>query len=164
MRFTEGTKAHLDIRTLDYQENTNIDYKQCSDVVCTTSHNSEIFDSPQDNFDKPKKQTKNKTNTNTQNLLAQFDITGQLAEDYINHRKAKRSTISATVLQNVQDEAAKCNLTLQQAITLQIAQGWQGFNAQWVYNKMGLGQGKNTHSINTVHDFSNDEGGFVSWN
>ena len=108
----EVTKAHLDIRTLDYQENTNIDYKQSDgDVVGTTSQHNAVLPAQKSTMAQTKKPdtAQSKPKPDALALLKQFGIEGQLAEDYIAHRKAKRSTVSVTVLQSLQEEAEKCS-------------------------------------------------------
>ena len=64
-------------------------------------------------------------------LLAEFGIEGQLAEDFIDHRKAKKSVISETVLNGFQREADKAGIPLAEAITISIERNWQGFRASW---------------------------------
>lgn len=109
----------------------------------------------------PKKQP---AHANAQTLLAEFGIDGDLADDYIAHRKAKRATVSKTVLQTLQTEAQKAGMTIQQAVQYQLSQGWTGFVADWVFNRMGV-NGSATkqpaHGINTVKPHTN--GGLQEW-
>ncbi|MDK4545161.1 helix-turn-helix domain-containing protein [Kingella kingae] len=109
----------------------------------------------------PKKQP---AQANAQTLLAEFGIDGDLADDYIAHRKAKRATVSKTVLQTLQTEAQKAGMTIQQAVQYQLSQGWTGFVADWVFNRMGV-NGSATkqpaHGINTVKPHTN--GGLQEW-
>ena len=64
-------------------------------------------------------------------LLAEFGIDGQLAEDFIAHRKSKKATITETVLKGYQREADKAGIPLTEAIEISIIRNWQGFNANW---------------------------------
>ena len=64
-------------------------------------------------------------------LLAEFGIEGQLAEDFIAHRKVKKSVITETVLNGFQREADKAGIPLVEAITISIERNWQGFRASW---------------------------------
>ena len=64
-------------------------------------------------------------------LLAEFGIDGQLAEDFIAHRKSKKATITETVLKGYQREADKAGIPLVEAIEISIIRNWQGFNANW---------------------------------
>ena len=64
-------------------------------------------------------------------LLAEFGICGQLADDFIAHRKSKKATITETVLKGYQREADKAGIPLTEAIEISIIRNWQGFNANW---------------------------------
>lgn len=46
-------------------------------------------------------------------------------------RKAKRSPVTETAMQAIRREAAKAGITLEQALTVCIERGWQGFRAEW---------------------------------
>ncbi len=70
-------------------------------------------------------------------LLAEFGIGGQLAEDFIAHRKSKKATITETVLKGYQREAHKAGIPLAEAIEIAICQNWQGFRADWCKNLSG---------------------------
>lgn len=72
-----------------------------------------------------------KTSKSAVEILEQFGITGQLAKDFIAHRKAKKSVITETVLNGFQREADKAGIPLAQAITISIERNWQGFKAEW---------------------------------
>lgn len=73
-------------------------------------------------------------------LLAEFGIDGQLAEDFIAHRKSKKATITETVLKGYLREADKAGIPLAEAIEISIIRNWQGFNANWDW------KGTATHS------------------
>ena len=73
-------------------------------------------------------------------LLAEFGIEGQLAEDFIAHRKSKKATITETVLKGYQREADKAGIPLAAAMEISIVRNWQGFNANWDW------KGTATHS------------------
>ena len=72
-----------------------------------------------------------KTSKSAVEILEQFGITGQLAKDFIAHRKAKKSVITETVLNGFRREANKAGISLVQAITISIERNWQGFKAEW---------------------------------
>ena len=73
--------------------------------------------------------------SNAKNLLAEFGIDGELADDFILHRKSKKATISKTVLQGFQNEADKAGISILDAIRISIERNWQGFNADWIKEK-----------------------------
>lgn len=72
-----------------------------------------------------------KTAKSAVEILEQFGIIGQLAKDFIDHRKAKKSVVSKTVLEGFQREADKAGIPLAEAITISIERNWQGFRASW---------------------------------
>jgi len=59
----------------------------------------------------------------------------QIWQDYLQLRKAKKATVSKTVIESVIEEAAKLGLTLNDALKIQIKRGWQGFESDWVTPK-----------------------------
>lgn len=64
-------------------------------------------------------------------LLERFGITGQLAKDFIVHRKTKRGAISETQLSRLQKQADKAGISICEAVEICIERNWQGFNASW---------------------------------
>ena len=64
-------------------------------------------------------------------LLERFGITGQLAKDFIAHRKTKRGTISETQLSRLQKQADKAGISICEVMEICIERNWQGFNASW---------------------------------
>jgi hypothetical protein len=51
--------------------------------------------------------------------------------DWIAHRKAKRASVTETVVRNIQREADKSGITLEDALAMCCARGWTGFKADW---------------------------------
>ncbi len=78
-------------------------------------------------------QNTNKKNTKKSDLdlLANFGITGQLADDFIVLRKAKKAPITETALKGYQSEADKAGISICEAVAIAIKRNWQGFNASW---------------------------------
>ena len=76
----------------------------------------------------PKKTTQK---SESEILLEQFGITGQLAKDFIAHRKTKRGAISETQLSRLQKQADKAGISICEAVEICIERNWQGFNASW---------------------------------
>ena len=60
------------------------------------------------------------------------DVPEQLWADFVTLRKAKKAPITETVIKRTRSEAAKCSMTLSQAIEMMVARGWQGFEARFV--------------------------------
>ncbi|EFA29567.1 hypothetical protein HAINFHK1212_1140, partial [Haemophilus influenzae HK1212] len=76
----------------------------------------------------PKKTTQK---SESEILLERFGITGQLAKDFIAHRKTKRGAISETQLSRLQKQADKAGISICEVVEICIERNWQGFNAAW---------------------------------
>ncbi|WP_154695919.1 helix-turn-helix domain-containing protein, partial [Haemophilus influenzae] len=76
----------------------------------------------------PKKTTQK---SESEILLERFGITGQLAKDFITHRKTKRGAISETQLSRLQKQADKAGISICEVVEICIERNWQGFNASW---------------------------------
>lgn len=87
-------------------------------------------------------QNTNKKNTKKSDLdlLADFGITGQLADDFITHRKACKAPITETALKGFQREADKAGIPLAEAITISIERNWRGFKSEWDWLGSGVVQ------------------------
>jgi len=59
-------------------------------------------------------------------------VDAQVIADFKRLRKQKRSAVTMTAMLSIQKEAAKAGLSLNDALLLCCARGWQGFNADWV--------------------------------
>lgn len=68
----------------------------------------------------------------TKDWLACYDITGQLADDFIAHRKRKKAEINTTVMDGYIREAMKAGISLDEAIRISIERNWQAFKAEWI--------------------------------
>ncbi|HHF6548798.1 TPA: helix-turn-helix domain-containing protein [Haemophilus influenzae] len=76
----------------------------------------------------PKKTTQK---SESEILLERFGISGQLAKDFIAHRKTKRGAISETQLSRLQKQADKAGISICEVVEICIERNWQGFNASW---------------------------------
>lgn len=87
-------------------------------------------------------QNTNKKNTKKSvlELLADFGITGQLADDFMIHRKACKAPITETALKGFQREADKAGIPLAEAITISIERNWRGFKSEWDWRGSGVVQ------------------------
>ena len=81
-----------------------------------------------------KSSSKNKSQTDVL-LLKNFGIEGDLAQDFINHRKNKKASITKTVLDGFQREADKAGISIIDAVTISIERNWQSFKAEWHQSK-----------------------------
>lgn len=83
---------------------------------------------------------KKTTQKNSLALLAEFGIVGQLADDFIIHRKACKAPITETALKGFQREADKAGIPLAEAITISIERNWRGFKSEWDWRGSGVVQ------------------------
>lgn len=74
-------------------------------------------------------------------LLADYGITGQVAADFLQVRKAKRQPLTETAMRLIAADAEKCGMTALQAAEYAIASGWASFRADWLQNKTFGGSG-----------------------
>lgn len=74
-------------------------------------------------------------------LLADHGITGQVAEDFLQVRKAKRQPLTETAMKLLAADAEKCGMTALQAVEYAIGNGWASFRAEWLQNKTFGGSG-----------------------
>ena len=80
-------------------------------------------------------------------LLAEYGVTGQLAEDHLQIRKAKRQPLTRTAMSILQTEAAKAGLTVVQALTHAVGAGWASFRAEYLQNRS---TGTRRNNINQI--------------
>lgn len=84
-------------------------------------------------------------------LLAEHGIAGQIAEDFLTIRKAKRQPLTETAMRLIASEAQKVGMTAFQAVVFSIGNGWGSFRADWVRNKtfgkQSGGNGGLTHNM-----------------
>ena len=67
-------------------------------------------------------------------LLAEHGIAGQIAEDFLTIRKAKRQPLTETAMRLIASDAEKCGMTAAQAVEYAIGNGWGSFRAEWLKN------------------------------
>ena len=102
----------------------------------------------------PKKTTQK---SESEMLLERFGITGQLAKDFIAHRKTKRGAISETQLSRLQKQADKAGISICEAVEICIERNWQGFNASWDWRDEKL-------RISQAQKMSFEEKNALPWN
>jgi hypothetical protein len=101
--------------------------------------------------EKPKAEKKPKKKPNSMlSFLLDYGIEGDLAEDFIIHRRSKRAAITATALQGFEREAQIAGISLIMAVTTCIERNWQGFKAEWY---MSAGLSNNTQSAGKTQPY-----------
>jgi hypothetical protein len=68
-------------------------------------------------------------------LVNDYQISEDIAEQFIQYRKDKKATISKIVLNNLIEQSQILNITLDEAIKTMIINNWAGFKADWVKNQ-----------------------------
>ena len=97
----------------------------------------------------PKKTTQK---SESEMLLERFGISGQLAKDFITHRKAKKAPITETAMNGFLREANKVRLSVAESVAISIERNWQGFKATWYLKDKELQSIKQPQSSNTFAD------------
>ena len=116
----DGSISNLYFLHLD-QGSENFALGGSENISPITSHSLEPVN-------EPKKTTQK---SESEMLLERFGITGQLAKDFIAHRKTKRGAISETQLSCLQKQADKAGISICEVVEICIERNWQGFNASW---------------------------------
>ena len=122
-------------------------YEKSSQVTCEES--SHTINNIKNTIQNTNKKTKQKSAVV---LLAEFGIEGQLAEDFIAHRKSKKATITETALNGYKREADKAGITLEEAIAIAIERDWRGFNASWIWRGDSIATATNTRKTSAFSD------------
>ena len=72
------------------------------------------------------------TNTKAIAVARPDGVDQKVWDDFLQIRKAKRSPITETALTAIRKQADKAGLTVDQALRICCARGWQGFEADWI--------------------------------
>lgn len=81
---------------------------------------------------------KNKKRAEARNVDRPHDVSQQVWQDFMAHRKSQRAPVTATALQGIEREAAKAGMSLNDALRVCCERGWRGFKAEWVGQAAGL--------------------------
>lgn len=60
------------------------------------------------------------------------DVSDSVWTDFLAHRKVKKSPVTETVIDKFRREASKAGVSLEEAMRVCCARGWQGFDASWL--------------------------------
>lgn len=140
-----------------FKNNTSSESELVQKVNLTSSESEPVTSSESEhtkNNIKNTIQNTNKKNTkkSESDLLAEFGIVGQLAEDFLKLRKAKSAPITETALKGFQREAAKAGISLSDAITIAIERNWRGFSASWNWRDDDIAMAANTRKTSSFAD------------
>ena len=76
-------------------------------------------------------------------LLSSYEIEGDLAEDFIQHRKNKKGVLSKTVLNSITKEAQLAGISTAEAVEMMLLRNWQGFDHTWLKDNKPAQNGRN---------------------
>lgn len=126
-----------------HSENQNEAQKPHSEKPNSENPNSEnpnvLLNKEDNKVNKEKQKTERSNNARakqtTKQLLEDFGIAGQLADDFIVFRQGKKASITRTALDGFAREANKAGINTAEAVRISIESNWQGFKAHWLQNQ-----------------------------
>lgn len=80
------------------------------------------------------------------------DVSPNVWEDFIEHRKAKKAPVTQLALQGIRREVEKIGWSMDSALQEICARGWQGFKADWVQQTKGNSHGKKYTADDALRD------------
>lgn len=70
------------------------------------------------------------------NSLIEIGVSPEVAEDWMQVRKAAKATNTETAFKRIKHEIEKSGLSANECITIAVSRSWRGFQADWVANQM----------------------------
>ena len=67
--------------------------------------------------------------------LIDIGVASEVAEDWMQVRKAKRAANTETAFKRIVHEIQKSGLPANECITIAVSRSWQGFQADWIANQ-----------------------------
>jgi len=81
----------------------------------------------------PEKRREENISTKAADALSRPDqVSESVWNDFLSLRKTKKAPLTKTALKGIEREAGKAGLSLQVALEMCCARGWQGFESSWV--------------------------------
>lgn len=68
------------------------------------------------------------------NSLIEIGVSPEVAEDWMQVRKAAKATSTETAFNRIKHEIEKSGLSANECITIAVSRSWRGFQADWVAN------------------------------
>lgn len=122
------------------KRNGSVTESVTSDV--TVTRHSDASQPPNDIYSNPPVSSDEETLAPVRRVKAGLPkpegVSEQVWSDFLAHRKAKRAPVSKTVIDGIRREAEKAGWTLEAAMAESVAQGWQGFKADWILRDKGF--------------------------
>lgn len=82
--------------------------------------------------------------------LIEIGVSPQVAEDWMQVRKAKRASNTETAFNRIKKEIEKSGLSAEECITIAVARSWQGFQAEWIERQRPTGRGSSVLDNNMM--------------
>ena len=79
------------------------------------------------------------------------DVSQEVWDDFLAHRKKFKVTVSDTVVLGFRREADKAGISLEDALVVSITNGWRGFNAEWLNKSRRTSLAGTPYAPNTQH-------------
>ena len=80
--------------------------------------------------------------------LALQGVDVEVARDWLAMRKAKKAQPTKTAIDGIAGEAAKAGMSLEEALKVCCANGWQGFRADWIRKREDARTGRSLYEQN----------------
>lgn len=111
-------------------------YPTATDALPIRSRSREEEEQEQNQDQKQKPARAAPPATNARAALLAEGVDEQTAADWIAHRKAKRATVTATVLAMRKQACAEAGVSLAAGLALEISRNWNGLQADWIRNAL----------------------------
>ena len=117
--------------------------------VTLQKQKSNAVDSDTDTDTEQKEQKKRAPRFDAQAHLVDLGVDASVSADWLSHRKAKKATVTKTVIDGIKSEAAKARIALSDALAMCCQRGWVGFKAEWMTVENTAPQTRKTqHQLN----------------
>lgn len=140
-------------------ESTRIEIRKSSDLNPTNNNTNNNNTSDHNNppVSPQGEPSPDETKISVRELLKEFGITGQLAEDFIAHRKFKKSPITERSMKFLQGQADLAKIPISLAVEIVLAKGsWVSFQAGYDWQPVAASLGWGVSQPTKSH-----QGGFI---
>lgn len=117
----------MSARHADKNKTECVQHEDCEQQSCAPREREREDISTTDVVDK-----RRATRFDAQAHLVSIGVDATIAADWLQHRKAKKATVTLTVIDGIKGEAAKARISLSDALAMCCQRGWTGFKAEWM--------------------------------
>lgn len=127
-------QASANARWAKKPEDASADRQQCDGNAnaCETHDERNALHTPITNHQCVSNETQVKRSRSSRTVSRPEGLTDEVWQDFLAIRKAKKAPLTQTALDGIAREARKARMSLQQALEVCCARGWQGFKADWM--------------------------------